>query len=62
MSPVTEETHQRSLLIFGRVVIKIVLRKYMVSNDFTKRFQSVRIGGEKTVAIPRRFQDEVRVS
>lgn len=53
MIQVIEETHQRSLLIFGYVVFRTVLKKYMVSNGFTKCFQSVKMGGEKAVAFPR---------
>lgn len=59
---VIEETHQRSLLIFGYVVFRTVLKKDMVSNGFTKRFQSVKMGGEKVVAFLRRFHSEVRES
>lgn len=57
---VVEEAHQRSLLIVGHVVIRIVLEKDVVSNCLAKRFQGVRIGEEKAVAFSR-FHNKVRV-
>lgn len=61
MIAVVEETHQRSLLIFGHVCIRIVLKKDVVSNCFTKPFQSIRLEEEKAEGFPRSTRNEARV-